>query len=267
MRAKNPSTLVDALRFLEREELVRYRQRQPSSATVHQKPTMSQKTYIMPNPTLTQRPSSPSQPINIQLKPIQQKFYTNQQVFEKPRNVFKPGQSILHNKSTPMSIYILSRLEVNNDLKDENPLLDKDDNQIIQNLLENPELNKALNQIFQDTRDDDNLSMQVNLDQDEDHVIGEPKQNQNANETPDEITQHTQEKNISPINIEITEKPLNRFKNQIIFKDMRFGTPYYLQQASFQFIKEYPKPNKLIVIKSDIPSLLEALTEVEILET
>ncbi|KAF2892278.1 hypothetical protein ILUMI_13893 [Ignelater luminosus] len=53
----------------------------------------------------------------------------------------------------------LSRLEVNNE-KGENSLLDKNDNQIIQNLLENAELNKALDQIIQDTRDDDNLSMQ-----------------------------------------------------------------------------------------------------------
>ncbi|KAF2884875.1 hypothetical protein ILUMI_21294 [Ignelater luminosus] len=104
LRAKDPSTLVDAIRFLEREELVRYRQRQLPSSTLNQKPTMSQKTYLMPNPTSTQGSSFPSQPIHIQPKPVQQKFYTNQQVFGKPKNVFKPGQNVPYNKPTPMSV-------------------------------------------------------------------------------------------------------------------------------------------------------------------
>ncbi|KAF2896686.1 hypothetical protein ILUMI_09483 [Ignelater luminosus] len=94
LRAKDPSILVDAIRCLERKELVRYRRRQLPSSTLNQKPTMSQKTYIMPNPTPTQGSSLPSQPINIQPKPVQQKFYTNQQVFVKPKNVFKLGQNV-----------------------------------------------------------------------------------------------------------------------------------------------------------------------------
>ncbi|KAF2890043.1 hypothetical protein ILUMI_16130 [Ignelater luminosus] len=101
-------------------------------------------------------------------------------------------------------------------------------------LPKNDELNKALDRIIQDTQNDDNLLMQVNLDQDDEqvnldqddeHVIRKLQQNQNANETLDEITQHTQEENISS-SIEITEKSLNHFKNQIIFQDMRCGTPY-----------------------------------------
>ncbi|KAF2903723.1 hypothetical protein ILUMI_02453 [Ignelater luminosus] len=154
MRAKDPSTLVDAIRFLEKEELVRYRQRQLPSSTLNQKPTMSQKTYIMPNPTRTHGSSFSSQPINIQPKPVQQKFYTNQQVFGKPKNVFKPNTDV-----------------------NENSLLDEDDNQIIQNLLENAELNKALDQTIEETRDDDNLSMQVDLNRDDDYVIRELQQN------------------------------------------------------------------------------------------
>ncbi|KAF2890662.1 hypothetical protein ILUMI_15511 [Ignelater luminosus] len=65
---------------------------------------MSQKTCIMPNPAPTQGCSFPSQPINIQPKPVQQKFYTNQQVFGKPKNVFKPRQNVPYNKPTPMSV-------------------------------------------------------------------------------------------------------------------------------------------------------------------
>ncbi|CAH1110409.1 unnamed protein product [Psylliodes chrysocephalus] len=45
------------------------------------------------NPQNMQRTPFPSQPINIQHRPIQQKFLTNEQVFGKPTNVFAPKNS------------------------------------------------------------------------------------------------------------------------------------------------------------------------------
>ncbi|KAF2892276.1 hypothetical protein ILUMI_13898 [Ignelater luminosus] len=53
LKAKDPSTLVNSIGFLKKEELVRYRQRQLPSSTLNQK-----RTYIMPNPTLTQGSSN-----------------------------------------------------------------------------------------------------------------------------------------------------------------------------------------------------------------
>ncbi|KAF2890056.1 hypothetical protein ILUMI_16117 [Ignelater luminosus] len=226
LRAKDPSTLVDAIRFLEREELVRYRQL-PSS-TPNQKPTMSKKTYIMPNPTPTQEQSVPYNkptPMSVSTKTF------------RPQNNQTP--MLMSNKTTGKQNYFQNYGQRPNLISEElfeteDDTFDDSENQNLQFCVQefdnmhfekNDELNKALDRIIQDTQDDDNLLMQVNLDQDDEHVIRKSQQNQNANETLDEITQHTQEENISS-SIEITEKSLNHFKNQIIFQDMRCGTPY-----------------------------------------
>ena len=46
----------------------------------------------------------PSQPINMQPRQINQKYFTNRQVFGPPKNVFKPNGQVNANKPEPMSI-------------------------------------------------------------------------------------------------------------------------------------------------------------------
>lgn len=63
------------------------------------------------------KPAFPSQPINIQSRPVPQRFFTNQQVFGKPTNVFSKENSNKNNeKPTPMSITTR-----NTTMRDRNP--------------------------------------------------------------------------------------------------------------------------------------------------
>lgn len=65
--------------------------------------TNSYRPYFQTMPS-TSKQQFPSQPINIQPRPVQHRFFTNQQVFGKPQNAFqKPNPHARFDRPTPMS--------------------------------------------------------------------------------------------------------------------------------------------------------------------
>jgi hypothetical protein len=139
IRLRNPDTLEQAMAYVTEEENFRYtqnfasflhHQRPPTSFSTktHQKQTTipsnihtSYPTSFSPHATNNEsypnsrqfhrqpaqftQPQFPRQPINItpSRNPPQQKFFTNNQVFGKPKNVFRPTGQQPTGKPEPMS--------------------------------------------------------------------------------------------------------------------------------------------------------------------
>lgn len=116
IRAMRPQNLAIAIQYIQEENNIRYLQRShaPPPTLVHKRipPVQLQQgtPRFMQNPGPTwqapqvQRPQFPQGPINItpRVNPPQQRFFTNQQVFGKPQNVWKP-QGAPQPKPVPMS--------------------------------------------------------------------------------------------------------------------------------------------------------------------
>lgn len=108
IRAMRPPDLATARQFIVTENNIKYIHR---NSNFNQQNTAkpdfnSYRPQIQNNPqhnNFRMQSQFPSQPINVNPRPVQQKFFTNKQVFGKPPNVWKPKNQNNFPRPTPMS--------------------------------------------------------------------------------------------------------------------------------------------------------------------
>ena len=116
IRTNHVDSLEDAINIVRREEQFSLYKQSLKNSTNQIQNNKTHNTQFYKQPTFRQpnappffsntRSQFPSQPINIQPNPSNQpqRFFTNQQVFGKPQNIFKPNNNTAtFSKPTPMS--------------------------------------------------------------------------------------------------------------------------------------------------------------------